>query len=240
MPAPAVLPRGRLSCLNEETAVRFLSLTALCALLWLPVTGAAANDLAGQIAQFFQRQYAQSGMQVTTRVVTPAAQWPDCPTPQLALPNNGRSWGMISLSVRCGDARRFVQTEVQVSGRYWVAARAIPRGAVLSAADLRQKEGRLDTLPPRTLQNEQQVTGAVALRAISVGQPLTLSMVRRAWQVQAGQEVQVVAGGNGFNVSSAGKAMNNAAIADTVRVRMASGQVVNGTVAADGSVRLAL
>ncbi|MDV5141575.1 MULTISPECIES: flagellar basal body P-ring formation chaperone FlgA [Yersiniaceae] len=215
-------------------------LPVLCALLWLPVSGAVAASLESQIAEFFQRQYAQSGMQVKTRVVTPEAQWPDCPAPQLSLPNNGRSWGMISLSVRCGETRRFVQTDVQVTGRYWVAARTIPRGTVLSAADLQQKEGRLDTLPPRTLQNEQQVQGAVALRAINIGQPLTLSMVRRAWQVQAGQEVQVMAGGNGFNVSSAGKAMNNAAIADNVRVRMASGQVVSGTVAADGTVHLTL
>lgn len=215
-------------------------LPVLCALLWLPVSGAVAASLESQIAEFFQRQYTQSGMQVKTRVVTPEAQWPDCPAPQLSLPNNGRSWGMISLSVRCGETRRFVQTDVQVTGRYWVAARTIPRGTVLSAADLQQKEGRLDTLPPRTLQNEQQVQGAVALRAINIGQPLTLSMVRRAWQVQAGQEVQVMAGGNGFNVSSAGKAMNNAAIADNVRVRMASGQVVSGTVAADGTVHLTL
>ncbi|WP_240775742.1 flagellar basal body P-ring formation chaperone FlgA [Nissabacter sp. SGAir0207] len=215
----------------------FPALLGLCLALPSVVAHAALDS---QIAQFFQRQYAQSGMQVTTRMITPAAQWPDCPAPQLALPNSGRSWGMLSVSVRCGTQRRFVQTEVQVSGPYWVAARPIPRGAVLAAGDLRQKRGRLDQLPPRMVQSQPQALGAVALRAINVGQPLTLNMVRRPWQVRAGQEVQVVAAGTGFNVSSAGKAMNNAAIADRVRVRMLSGQVVNGVVAADGSVQLAL
>lgn len=65
-------------------------------------------------------------------------------------------------------------------------------------------------------------------------------MLRRLWIIKAGQDVQVLAQGEGFNVNSNGKAMNNAAIQDTVRVRMASGQIVSGTVADDGTVRIML
>jgi len=95
-------------------------------------------------------------------------------------------------------------------------------------------------LPPRAIADSKQAINAVTLRNINIGQPLTLSMLRRPWMVQAGQNVQVVANGGGFNVTSTGKAMNNAAAQDNVRVRMPSGQIVNGTVGSDGSVSLVM
>ncbi|PMC21431.1 flagella basal body P-ring formation protein FlgA, partial [Klebsiella aerogenes] len=73
-------------------------------------------------------------------------------------------------------------------------------------------------LPPRTLTDSKKALGAVTLRNISPGQPLTLSMLRRAWVIKAGQPVQVMAEGDGFSISGAGKAMNNAAAEDSVRV----------------------
>ena len=83
------------------------------------------------------------------RVRTPPAQWPACELPQLSLPPNARISGNVSISARCGQERRFIQTQVQVFGRYLVSARGISAGSRLTAADLTLKEGRLDTLPPR-------------------------------------------------------------------------------------------
>ncbi|MNC70924.1 Flagella basal body P-ring formation protein FlgA precursor [compost metagenome] len=65
-------------------------------------------------------------------------------------------------------------------------------------------------------------------------------MLRRAWAVKAGQTVQVLAQGDGFNISGAGKAMTNAAAEDGVRVRMASGQIVSGIANIDGTIRITL
>lgn len=199
-----------------------------------------AADLDSQIAAFFSLHYANSTVQVKTQVITPQEQWPVCVDPQISLPANGRAWGRLSLSVRCAEVRRFVQTEVQVTGNYWVAARSIHSGSALTQADLQQKTGRLDTLPVRVVLNAKQALGAVSLRNINPGQPLTFTMIRRAWVIRAGQNVQVLAQGSGFNASSSGKAMNNAAAEDNVRVRMASGQIVSGVASEDGSIRLML
>jgi flagella basal body P-ring formation protein FlgA len=65
-------------------------------------------------------------------------------------------------------------------------------------------------------------------------------MLRRAWAVKAGQTVQVLAQGDGFNINGAGKAMTNAAAEDGVRVRMASGQIVSGIANIDGTIRITL
>lgn len=207
-----------------------------------PVVVPSNSDtlFSGQIQQFFHQQYASSTMQVKTIITTPAARQPQCLSPQFSLSPNARSWGNVSVAVNCNGHKSYVQAKVQVSGTYWVAARNVSSGAHLSVADMRQKSGRLDLLPPRAILDNQQALNAVALRNINIGQPLTLSMLRRPWMVRAGQQVQVQATGSGFNVSSAGKAMNNAAAAETVRVRMPSGQIVNGTVSADGTVSIAI
>ncbi|CUY37865.1 flagellar basal body P-ring biosynthesis protein FlgA [Serratia marcescens] len=201
---------------------------------------ARAGDLATQIESFIQGKFSGEPVQVKVRVRTPPAQWPACELPQLSLPPNARIAGNVSISARCGQERRFIQTQVQVFGRYLVSARGISAGSRLTAADLTLKEGRLDTLPPRALTEAGKAFGAVSLRNISPGQPLTLAMLRRAWIIKAGQSVQVNAQGEGFNISGAGKAMNNAAAEDSVRVRMASGQIVSGVVGDDGAIRITL
>lgn len=201
-----------------------------------------AEDLAAQIDRFIKTQFANHPevTEVQVQVRTPAHLWPQCEAPQLSVPQRAQHWGNISISARCGQERRFIQAQVQVSGHYLVAARKIAVGSKLTAADIQQKTGRLDTLPPRTLSENGKVIGAISLRNISAGQPLSLAMLRRVWVIQAGQAVQVMAQGTGFNISGAGKAMNNAAAEDNVRVRMVSGQIISGIANNDGSIRITL
>ncbi|ATM96331.1 flagellar basal body P-ring biosynthesis protein FlgA [Yersinia frederiksenii] len=201
---------------------------------------AMAADLSAQVNQFFQQQYPAKESQVKVVIKTPQNQWPQCEMPEITLPTNARPWGNISLSVRCDGQRRFIQTQVQVSGHYAVAARRLPSGAKITPEDIEMKQGRLDTLPPGALLEPHFAQGAVSLRQINAGQPLTRNMLRRLWVIKAGQDVQVLAQGEGFNVNSNGKAMNNGAVQDNVRVRMASGQIVSGTVAEDGTIRIML
>ncbi|CQJ58889.1 flagellar basal body P-ring biosynthesis protein FlgA [Yersinia intermedia] len=201
---------------------------------------AMAADLSTQVNQFFQQQYPDKESQVKVVIKTPQNQWPQCELPDITLPANARPWGNISLSVRCEGVRRFIQTQVQVSGHYAVAGRQLAVGEKIAASDIQMKQGRLDTLPPGALLEPHFAQGAVSLRRINAGQPLTRNMLRRLWVIKAGQEVQVLAQGEGFNVNSNGKAMNNAAIQDNVRVRMASGQIVSGTVGEDGTIRIML
>ncbi|CFQ36498.1 flagellar basal body P-ring formation chaperone FlgA [Yersinia bercovieri] len=201
---------------------------------------AVAADLSAQVNQLFQQQYPDKESRVNVIIKTPQSQWPQCEMPEITLPTNARPWGNISLSVRCDGVRRFIQTQVQVSGRYVVATRQLAAGAKITAQDVEMKQGRLDTLPPGALLEPHFAQGAVSLRQINAGQPLTRNMLRRLWIIKSGQDVQVLAQGEGFNVNSYGKAMNNAAIQDNLRVRMASGQIVSGVVGEDGTIRIML
>lgn len=225
-----------LACILLDATISTLSYAQNPSVKSVPVSANSDTLLSTQLGQFFAQQYANSGMQVKVLVSTPAARQPQCLSPQFMLSPNSRTWGNVSVAVNCNGQKSYVQTKVQVSGTYWVAAKNVPAGAHLAETDLQQKTGRLDLLPPKAILDSKQALNGITLRNINIGQPLTLSMLRRPWMVRAGQEVQVQATGSGFNVSSAGKAMNNAAANEPVRIRMPSGVIVNGTVGSDGAV----
>ncbi|KOC91797.1 flagellar basal body P-ring formation chaperone FlgA [Winslowiella iniecta] len=212
----------------------------LAGFLGLLSVQASAADLAAQLNQFFKARDPQHARDMQVVLRTPAAQWPPCETPQFSLPGNSRPWGNISVAASCAQQRRYLQVQVQVSGQYVIAARQITRGSAVSTADLQLKRGRLDILPARAVLNPQQAIDAISVRDISPGQAITLSMVRQPWRVKAGQNVLVIAQGEGFNASGEGRALNNAVVAQSVRVRMGNGQIVNGKVAADGNILITL
>ncbi|TKI08367.1 flagellar basal body P-ring formation protein FlgA [Martelella alba] len=209
--------------------------------LWLVFAGAnAADTLTGPLTAFMLRQYASPPTSLTVVLKTPAAQLPTCDNPQFMLPSRNRIWGNISVAVTCGARKRYAQVLVKVTGRYLVAARPIADDRLLTAQDIAWRTGRLDMMPSLPLMDVNAAIGSESVRAIGGGQPLTAAMLRRPWRVTIGQPVQVLAQGAGFAVQSAGKAMNNAAVNDDLRVRMESGQIVSGQLLPDGSIHVVL
>lgn len=201
---------------------------------------ALAGTLDLPLTQYFQQRLAGISDDVSVNVKTPDGQIPACPQPEFSTPGNAKLWGNVSVMARCGSDKRFIQVQVIATGDYVVASRAIARGARIDPGSVELKRGRLDQLPPRTMMSLDQATEAVSLRDIAPGQPVIQSMVRQAWRVKAGQQVQVIASGEGFSVNGEGKALNNAAVAQNARVRMSSGQVVSGKVDADGNILINL
>lgn len=199
-----------------------------------------AKDLETQISNFIKTQFAGRAVEIAVKITTPVSQWPVCESPHFSLPNNTYRWGKTTVSVKCGRERRFIQTDVQITGSYLASARKIKAGSKLSATDIAMKTGRLDLLPPRTLTDSSKAIGAISLRDIPADQPMELTMLRRAWVIKAGQAVQILTQGSGFSVRSTGKAMNNAAEGDNVRVRMNSGHIVNGIASLDGEIHIIL
>lgn len=214
------------------------STLAAILLLVSPVT--QAQDLQSQLSAFFSQRLNGLSDEVRVKLRSPAAMLPSCEQPALSTPGNARQWGNLNVVARCGNEKRYLQVTVEATGNYVVAAEPIARGTPIGRQSVALKRGRLDQLPPRTMLNISQAQDAVSLRDVAAGQPLQLSMVRASWRVKAGQRVQVIARGDGFSVNSEGQALNNAAVAQSARVRMPSGQIVSGSVNADGNILINL
>ncbi|NDO79346.1 flagella basal body P-ring formation protein FlgA [Citrobacter sp. NCU1] len=211
---------------------------AVMALLFSPL--AMAQDLNAQLNDWFGARLMGFSDEVVVTLRTLPALPADCEQPALSVPGSAKLWGNVSVLARCGNEKRYLQVNVQATGNYVVAAVPVARGGKLGPASVTLKRGRLDQLPPRTVLDINQIQDAVSLRDLAPGQPVQLTQLRQAWRIKAGQRVVVIASGDGFSVNAEGQALNNAAVAQNARVRMLSGQVVNGTVDPDGNILINL
>ena len=204
---------------------------AIIAILFSPLS--TASNLTSQLHNFFSAQLAGVSDEVRVSIRTAPNLLPPCEQPLLSMSN-------VNVLARCGNDKRYLQVNVQATGNYVVAAMPIARGGKLEAGNVKLKRGRLDTLPPRTVLDSNQLVDAISLRDLSPDQPIQLTQFRQAWRVKAGQRVNVIASGDGFSANAEGQALNNAAVAQNARVRMVSGQVVSGVVDADGNILINL
>ncbi|NTZ09702.1 flagellar basal body P-ring formation chaperone FlgA, partial [Burkholderia metallica] len=166
-----------------------------------------------------------------------------CTTLEPFLPTGARLWGRTTVGVRCAGERPwtvYLQAKVAVQATYYVAARQIAPGEPLSAADLVARDGDLTVLPLAVITDPTQAVGATALARISAGLPLRQDLLKSAASVSAGQTVRVVAAGPGFTISAEGSVLANAAPGQSVRVRMAAGQIVTAIVKDAGTVEIPL
>ncbi|PFH27918.1 flagellar basal body P-ring formation chaperone FlgA [Burkholderia sp. JKS000303] len=166
-----------------------------------------------------------------------------CTTLEPFLPTGARLWGRTTVGVRCAGERPwtvYLQAKVTVQATYYVAARQITPGEPLTAADLVARDGDLTVLPLAVITDPAQAVGATALARISAGLPLRQDMLKSAASVSAGQTVRVVAAGPGFTISAEGSVLANAAPGQSVRVRMAAGQIVTAIVKDAGTVEIPL
>ncbi|RAS25250.1 flagellar basal body P-ring formation chaperone FlgA [Paraburkholderia bryophila] len=159
------------------------------------------------------------------------------------MPSGARLWGRTTVGVRCAGERPwtiYLQARISLTATYYLAARAMSPGEVLTAADLVARDGDLTGLPQAIVTDPSQAIGSVTLTRVAGGMPLRRDMLKSSSAISIGQTVRVVAAGAGFSISSEGSAMNNASPGQQVRVRTPSGQIVSGIVKDGSTVEIQL
>lgn len=199
-----------------------------------------AADIKALLLPYFQQRLTGISDDVSIELKTDPDTLQGCENPVFSTPGNSRLWGNISVLMRCDNDKRFIQVQVGAVGHYLISTRSLPRGSILDVQSLTLKRGELDRLPAQVLTLPEQAVNSVTLRDITPDMPLTRSMIRQPWRVKSGQQVRVVASGEGFSVNSEGRALNNAIVGQHARVRMDSGQIVSGNVDSDGNILINL
>ncbi|CAD6539861.1 flagellar basal body P-ring formation chaperone FlgA [Paraburkholderia metrosideri] len=179
--------------------------------------------------------------------ITVAAAFPRgiaaCSSLEPFMPTGARMWGRTTVGVRCAGGRPwtiYLQARVSLHATYYLAARAMGVGEVLTAADLVARDGDLTGLPQAIVTDPSQAIGSVSLTRIAGGMPLRIDMLKSASAVSIGQTVRVVAAGDGFSISAEGSAMNNASPGQQIRVKTATGQIISGIVRDGATVEIQL
>lgn len=193
------------------------------------------------IAEFLEAQIKSLPGQATYRIgpINASGLPGGCPNLTVSMDSNARAWGKTTVNVRCTAPTPwslYVPVDIHVITPYVISARPLRAGQILSAADLSLRQGDLAELPQGVIIELNQAVGQLSRVTLPANRPLRADMLRQALVVAQGQTVKVVSGGVGFQVSSDGKALNNAAVGQLVQVRLASGQTVSGVAQSNGTV----
>lgn len=224
-----------------------LKLVKLSLLLMLPTGLAGAQQAPAPVAavvdSLLARETAGLPGEVSLEVgaLDDRNQLPACEALEAFLPAGVRAWGQISVGVRCLAPVAwtvYMPVRVSVLTDYLITARAIRPGQIIGPSDIERKRGDLAALGDRTLTEPEQALGHNARHAVAAGQPLRAHMLRLPDAIRQGQTVRVLGIGERFQVANEGRAMNRAADGETVRVRLANGQVISGIARIGGVVEV--
>ena len=157
-----------------------------------------------------------------------------CGNVEAYLPAGSRLWGKTRVGLRCMDGMSrwnvSMPATVKAFGRAWVVKGQLPVGAVLTDADLLEKEVDWAEEVSPVLQDRAAWQGLVATRLLTTGQTLRQGMIKPAQVFQAGAQVRVVAQGAGFQVTGDAQALSAGVVGQLARVKMENGRIASGMV----------
>ncbi len=180
-------------------------------------------------------------VEIKSGLVDPQLKFTQCEHLEAFLPPGAKLWGNTTVGVRCETPEKwslYVPVQVRVYADVVMSARALQRGQAITADDVTMQRLDLTQLQRGVLTDLQQVIGKTAKASVTGGTPLRADQLRAAAVVTQGQQVRVVFHGQGFNVSSEGRALGNAGVGESVQVRSASGKLLKGIVSGPGVVQV--
>ncbi|MCZ8062151.1 MAG: flagellar basal body P-ring formation chaperone FlgA [Silanimonas sp.] len=165
----------------------------------------------------------------------PALRMPPCPHALQA-----QALSAVNVEVSCPDGwRLFVPVRVQRVQPVVVLTAAVAPGQPVPASAVGVETRDTARLGAAPLTDPAQAIGQTLRLGGQAGQVLRRSDLVAQAVVKRGEPVALVAGGGGFEVRMAGRALADAGTGEVVRVEnLSSRRVLSGVVAAPGEVRV--
>ena len=128
--------------------------------------------------------------------------------------------------------------QIRVFAPALITTQALSPGAGLSDSDYRIEEIELTREPPGILGDTSSVENQILVRALPAGTPLRRDHFRPRPVIVPGEQIKLVFLGNGFSISSFGKALHAGLEGQAVRVQIESGKVLSGIARASKTVEI--
>jgi flagella basal body P-ring formation protein FlgA len=149
--------------------------------------------------------------------------------------------GQGTIAVSCAGPnpwRLFVPVRTTQQVPVLVLTRNVQAGEVLTAGDLATERRAVQTLPYDHLSDASQAQGLMLRRTQTSGTVLVAAALERPEVVSRGALVTIIAGAGPVTVKSDGVALESARLGQRLRIRSASGRVIEGTAEGPGQVRV--
>lgn len=206
--------------------------------------GAQPVESLRRAAESYVQAQVPAGAQVSADAIDPRMRMPACAAPLVATSNaagGGQRW---TIAVTCTGPQAwtvYVPVKVASVADVVVAARNLPAGSQLAAADLRLEKRDTSALAQGYLADTSLAAGQILSRPLAAGAVLTPPGLARAALVRRGDLVTLISRSGGFEVRSQGKALANGGLGERLAVENSSShRVIQGLVAADGTIEVAL
>ena len=194
-----------------------------------------ANPLSKQIKDLIAQQFSHN-LEAITIGYTNNIPKLNCDAPTLSLLNKNKPWGNMTIGVQCDNKKSFMQIYVAVSGHYLIAKQPITAGSVITEDLIDLKSGWLDKMPSSVILNKSDVLNHIATRNINQNETIKMAMLQKNWLVKAGQIVKVIIDDEDYQVTTNGKALNNAILDDKISIKLNSGNIIEGILTNQGVI----
>ena len=132
-------------------------------------------------------------------------------------------------------AHRF---EVERRVEALVTTRKIPRGKLVRASDVELTKVEQSSVGDEPLTSVEQVVGLLARQTIQSGRALSVDMLTSPPVVRRGEFASVVRKGNGFQIMTQGRVLEDGGAGEIVRVRLSSRKIVRAMVLDSRTLRI--
>ena len=150
-----------------------------------------------------------------------------------------RGYGTVAVSCAAPTPwRLFVPVRAQNDVAVLVLARNVQPGEVLSADDVAVARRSSASLPYDYLSDSRQAVGFTMRRTQIAGAVVTAAGLEAPEVVRRGELVTVTSGSGPISVKSEGVALGPARLNQRLKIRSASGRVIEGTAEGRGQVRV--
>lgn len=153
-----------------------------------------------------------------------------------------RSSLRMTVEVRCpssGGWRLFVPVTIKAFDKAVVATRALPRGHVLTAADVSLIESDVSSLPAGYAQDPASLVGRRVARPLTAGAVVATGSFAIDPTVRRGQAVTLLARSGNVAVRASGVAVTAGGLQERIKIKnLASGRVIEGVVRSDSLVEI--
>lgn len=165
-----------------------------------------------------------------------------CESPLDIHMRNNTMPGNLSVAVSCTSSQPwkiYIQASVHAFKPVYVAKSPISRGEGIYPNSVELKKRNITSLNGRYITDITHLEGTVAKRQINQGQIISPILLAKSKLIKRGESVTIIAEMSGISVRMKGKALNDAAAGEQVRVKnMKSKRIIEGIAVKRGQVRV--
>lgn len=237
--------------MNKSSRLKFfVYMLALYTLAYIPVTVAETWQTHGSIL-WAVKNFARKNLvtqqnqdaEITTGKLDSRLKLRKCDKYlQAYLPKGSRETGKTTIGVKCAGSTPWslhVPVTISVYRNILVANRQLQKDAILAVSDLKLEKHDLADMPYGYLEDKDSVTGMKLKRRVMAGAVLTPAMLKKPRIVSRGQNITILAQSGRMAVRMAGKALENGAAGDRIKVKnIKSGKKLEGVISDAGEVEV--